>query len=56
MHDVDDQKGAKRRFNTLYNQLDQFDEDTQKFLKNINKKFDKNNRILQKSRYSQNKQ
>ena len=41
MHDVDDQKGAKRRFNTLYNQLDQFDEDTQKFLKNLNKKFDK---------------
>ena len=41
MHDVDDQKGAKRRFNTLYNPLDQFDEDTQKFLKNLNKKFDK---------------
>ena len=25
----------------IYNQLDQFDEDTQKFLKNINKKFDR---------------
>ena len=41
MHDCDEQKGAIRRFNTIYNQLNQFDDDTQKFLKNLNKKFDK---------------
>ena len=41
IYDVDSQKDAKRRFNTIYNQLDQFDEDTQKFLKNLNKKFDR---------------
>lgn len=41
IHDCDEEKGAIRRFNTIYNQLNQFDEDTQKFLKNLNKKFDK---------------
>ena len=41
IYDVDSQKDAKRRFNTIYNQLEQFDEDTQKFLKNLNKKFDR---------------
>ena len=41
IYEVDSPKDAKRRFNTIYNQLDQFDEDTQKFLKNLNKKFDK---------------
>ena len=30
-----------RRFKTIYTQINQFDEDTQKFLKNLNKKFDK---------------
>ncbi len=49
MHDCDEQKGAIRRFNTIYNQLNQFDDDTQKFLKNLNKKIRQNNRILQKS-------
>ena len=37
MHDCNEQKGAIRRFNTIYNQLNQFDDDTQKFLKNLNK-------------------
>ena len=41
IYDVDTQKDATRRFNTIYNQLDQFDENTQKFLKNLDKKFDK---------------
>ena len=30
-----------RRFKTIYTQINQFDEDTQKFLINLNKKFDK---------------
>lgn len=30
-----------RRFKTIYTQINQFDEDTQKFLKNLNKKFEK---------------
>ena len=38
IYDVETQKEAQRRFNTIYNQLDQFDEDTQKFLKNLEKK------------------
>ena len=38
MHDCNEQKGAIRRFNTIYNQLNQFDDNTQKFLKNLNKK------------------
>lgn len=41
IHDIDEEKGAIRRFNTMYNQLNQFDEETQIFLKNLNKKFDK---------------
>ena len=41
IYDVDSQKDADRRFNTLHNQINQFDEDTQKFLKNLNKKFDR---------------
>ena len=30
-----------RRLKTIYTQIKQFDEDTQKFLKNLDKKFDK---------------
>ena len=41
IYDVNTQKDAERRFHTIYNQLNQFDEDTQKFLKNLDKKFDK---------------
>ena len=41
IHDIDEEKGVIRRFNTMYNQLNQFDEETQIFLKNLKKKFDK---------------
>ena len=41
IYDTDNEKAAKRRFKTIYHQLDQFDDNTQKFLKNLNKKFDK---------------
>ena len=41
IYDTDTQKAAIRRFRTIYHQLDQFDDNTQKYLKNINKKFDK---------------
>ena len=41
IYDTDTQKAAKRRFKTIYHQLDQFDDNTQKYLKNLNKKFDK---------------
>ena len=41
IYDVETEKGAIRRFKTIYNQLDEFDENTQKFLKNLDKKFDK---------------
>ena len=41
IHDHEDQKGAMRRFKTIYTQIKQFDDDTQKFLKNLDKKFDK---------------
>ena len=40
IYDVDSQKEANRRFNTIHNQINPFDEDTQKFLKNLDKKFD----------------
>ena len=46
-YDIDPQKSVIRRFRTIYHQLDQFDNNTQKFLKNLNKKFD-NKWILQK--------
>ena len=41
IYDTDTEQGAIRRFRTIYHQLDQFDDDTQKFLKNLDKKFDK---------------
>ena len=41
IHDISEPKGAIRRFNTIYNQKDEFDEDTQRFLKNLDKKFQK---------------
>ncbi len=41
IYDTDTQKAAIRRFRTIYHQLDQFDDNTQKYLKNLNKKFDK---------------
>ena len=41
IYNVNSQKEANRRFNTIHNQINEFDEDTQKFLKNLNKKFDK---------------
>lgn len=56
IYDVDTQKGANRRFNTIYNQLNQFNEDTQKFLKNLNKKIRQNHHILQKRTNTSNKQ
>ena len=41
IYDTDTEKGAIRRFKTIYHQLDEFDENTQKFLKNLDRKFDK---------------
>ena len=41
IYDTDTPKAAIRRFRTIYHQLDQFDDNTQKYLKNLNKKFDK---------------
>ena len=41
IYDTDTEKGAIRRFNTIYHQLEEFDDNTQKFLKNLDKKFDK---------------
>ena len=41
IYDTDTQKATIRRFRTIYHQLDQFDDNMQKFLKNLNKKFDK---------------
>ena len=41
IYDTDNEKTAKRRFKTIYHQLNQFDDNTQKYLKNLNKKFDK---------------
>ena len=41
IHDISEPKGAIRRFNTIYNQEDEFDEDTQRYLKNLDKKFQK---------------
>ena len=41
IYDTDNEKAAKRRFKLIYHQLDQFDDNTQKYLKNLSKKFDK---------------
>ena len=41
IYDTDTQKATIRRFKTIYHQLDEFDENTQKFLKNLDRKFDK---------------
>jgi hypothetical protein len=41
IYNTDTEKAAIRRFKTIYHQLDQFDDNTQKFLKNLNNKFDK---------------
>ncbi len=41
IHDITESRGAIRRFNTIYNQKDEFDEDTQRYLKNLHKKFQK---------------
>ena len=41
IYDADTSKAAIRRFKTIYRQLDQFDDNTQKYLKNLNNKFDK---------------
>ena len=41
IYEADTAQGAQRRFNTIYNQLNEFDTDTQKFLKNLKKKFQK---------------
>ena len=41
IYDTDTEKAAIRRFRTIYHQSQEFDEDTQKFLKNLNKKFNK---------------
>ena len=41
IYGTDNEKAAKRRFKTIYHQLNQFDDNTQKYLKNLNKKFDK---------------
>ena len=41
IYDTDTSKAAIRRFKTIYHQIDQFDDNTQKYLKNLNNKFDK---------------
>ena len=41
IYDDDDKKGAQRRLNTLYNQKEHLDNNTEKFLNNLDKKFDK---------------
>jgi hypothetical protein len=41
IYDTDTSKAAIRRFRTIYHQIDQFDDNTQKYLKNLNNKFDK---------------
>ena len=41
IYDTDTSKAAIRRFKTTYHQLNQFDDNTQKYLKNLNNKFDK---------------
>ena len=48
IYDTDTQKAAIRRFRTICHQHDQFDDNTQKYLKNLNKKIRQNNWILQK--------
>ena len=41
IYDTDTAKAAKQRFNTIYNKLNQFDKNTQIFLKRLEKRFDK---------------
>ena len=41
IYDADDKKGAQRRLNILYNQKEHLDNNTEKFIGNLNKKFDK---------------
>ena len=41
IHKHEEQKGAMIRFKTIYTQINQFDNDTQKLLKNLDKKFNK---------------
>lgn len=41
IYDADTAKAAKQRFNTIYNKLNQFDKNTQIFLKRLEKRFDK---------------
>ena len=53
---VNSQKEANRRFNTIHNQINEFDEDTQKFLKNLNKKIRQNHNTFQRPPNTKNKQ
>ena len=41
IYDTDTEKAAKQRFNTIYNKINQFDKNTQNFLKTLKKKFNK---------------
>ena len=41
IYESEDEKQARRRFNTIYNQKDHLDEDLRKFLERLEKKFDK---------------
>ena len=56
IYNVNSQKEANRRFNTIQNQINEFDEDTQKFLKNLNKKFDKTTTYFRDPPNTKNKQ
>lgn len=46
IYKTDTEKAAFRRFKTIYNQLNQFDDNTQKYLKNLLKKFNKTTTYL----------
>lgn len=41
IYESEDEKQARRRFNTIYNQKDHLDDDLRKFLERLEKKFDK---------------
>jgi len=55
IYNVNSQKDANRRFNTIHNQINEFDEDTQKFLK-FRQKIRQNHNLFQRLPNTKNKQ
>ena len=53
IYNVNSQKEANRRFNTIHNQINEFDEDTQKFLKNLDKNSTKPQHISETPKYQE---